>query len=861
MDVDWGRQEVRDDRALISPPWLEQPWQCAAVVVVRGYVPDARIDLEIDGIVAVADFDGGLPNPGGAVIPLPAALIAGQKLRARQKTAAAESDWSPLIPALDHKAAFPQGLPRPVIDPAPVHRCGVRTGVNNLLVGCEVWIEAAGVEVGRHSGANVQQGVNVDPAYGPDQPVVAFASLCGDLSQPSEEKMTQPPPSPVPALGFEPLYEGGRQLVVNNVVNGGVIEISRNGTAFFASASFGQRHLVTLDPPGTQSDEFSGHQRLCPGDPASPKSGVTVSACAALPAPGVAPVKAGDTKLTLTGFVPDAVIKVFVNGTKTGEGSGPVVQLTQPVPGGAIVLVHQSTSSCESPRARQLTTSCLASQQGADPSQTSVSAVGFRSYDAGEFQLTNGGAHRIAGTIYYPAHFDGEGKPFNHAAIGIHAMPIVFMAHGNAAAVLQSHLGYDYFQRQLAGMGIIAVSVDCLGTNGPGGSATNILDRAKLIEASIRYWQGSGVVWGPTDPVDFRNIGLMGHSRGGEAVLLVKGLLGPFEQELGVRSVLSLAPTNAGATDGVPAGFDFMTIVPAGDGDVVRNDGIAYYDSAKPLRFKSQLYIHGANHNYFNREWPKDDTEGGLSLMTRPDHERILSAYGCAFFRMTLLHHDMFGYFDGSLTPAGVEAGNVHLSLEVANQVTVDDHEQGNTLDTNTMGGATGKLDGLAADEHPFAQMPGAFNGSFYGNSVGMVALSEGPGEFVSRLDQPRDLGLGEVWIRAAEVYPMRELQAGATGFALGLEDVNGVVAWVDCDGIGGLPRPYDRRAWDVTVAKRDFRDFSKTVLKTLRFPAGCFAAQSERGFDISQVAAIRLRLDRDDGRPLAFDDLQIVRP
>jgi|GEM_PF-2236458 len=860
MDVDWGRQEVRDDRALISPPWLEPAWQCGPVAVVHGYVPNARIDLEIDGAIAVADFPGGFPNPTGAIIPLPAPLVAGQALRARQKTDSAISALSTPVVAADHKVVFPQGLPRPAIDPAPVHRCGLRTGVGNLLVGCDVWIIADGIEVGRVSGAAAQQGVNVQPAYGADQSVTAFASLCGDVSPPSEAKITQPPPSPLPKLDFEAIYEGSQQLVVINVVNGAVIEVSRNGTAMFTSASFGVRHLITLDKAVITAEKFSAQQRLCPGDPPSPKAGTSVKPCSALPAPDVVPVQAGDTQVTLTGFVPDAVIKVVVNGTKTGEGSGPVVQLTAPIPGGATVLVHQATSTCESPRAQQLTAQCLTPQPGGDPTLANMWPVGFRTYDGGDTPLSTGVPHRIAGTIYYPAVFDGEGQPFNHDAVGISALPIVFMAHGNAPASLQSHLGYDYFQRQLAAMGIVAVSVDCLGTNGPGGGPSNILDRAILIVASIRHWKGTGVLWGPVPAVDFHNIGLMGHSRGGEAVVVVNEIFGQFDQEIGIRAVLSLAPTNAGVSTGIPSGYDFMAIVPAGDGDVVLNNGLQYYDAARPSGFKSQLYLHSANHNYFNRKWPTDDTEGGLVLMFRSDHEHILSAYGCAFFRAALLGHDMLGYLDGSLEPQGVEAGNVHPSFELAGQTTVDDHEQANSIGANSLGRPTAQLDGLTAAEHPFAQKPGAASGSFYGNTTGMVAQSQGEGRFRSGLDQIRDLSRAELWIRAAEVYELRGSPERGTGFALGLEDVNGVIVWVDCDGIGGLPRPYDRRAWDITVKKRDNKDFTKTVPKTLRFPAGCFEGQArDRGFDIRRVIAIWLRLDREDGRRLAFDDLQIV--
>lgn len=99
-----------------------------------------------------------------------------------------------------------------------------------------------------------------------------------------------------------------------------------------------------------------------------------------------------------------------------------------------------------------------------------------------------------------------------------------------------------------------------------------------------------------------------------------------------------------------------------------------------------------------------------------------------------------------------------------------------------------------------------------------------------------------DIWIRAAEVFG----DGAATGFRLGLRDVNGIEAWVDSDDVGGLPRPSRRNIGTM-----------KTMLKTLRFHAGCFAGQS--GLDLTAVTTILLLCNRRDRQALAFDDLQIV--
>ena len=860
MEVERERLKLKDDPKLISPPLLDPAWQCGTAVQVHGYIAQAKLDVRVDAAVVVSGFAGGLPQPNGALVPLPNPLNAGQKVRARQTFGGVTSAWSAAITVRDHTVDFPAGPPRPQINPAPVYACGRRTGVGNLLVGCDVWITADAVEVGRVAGAANQQGVNIAPAYVLGQAVVAFASLCKDPSPPSATLIAQAPPAPMPAPGFLPVYAGGQQLTITSVVNGATLTLSRNGIVQFSFASWGYQHLVGLNPPFSAGEVLSVTQQLCPGDPPSVTGTVMVLPCSALPAPGVEPVQAGDTSVTLNTFVSDARIEVFVNGVKRGDGSGPVVSLSQAVTGGDTVDVLQVLGTCVGRTVQELTVQCVAPPLGADPSALDLFPVGTTSYDAGPLTVTSGHSQRVAGTVYYPADADGPNAPFNQRLAKLGRVPIAVLVHGRHGGTT-SHLGYDYLQQQLAQMGIIAASVDCNASDQWGGWADNIRDRADLVIASIKHLQsldaGGDPIFGGR--IDFAKLGLMGHSRGGDAVVLVPEIIAlPGVVILGV---ISLGPVNSGASTGHPKGHAFMAILPASDGDVIDNNGAQFYDAADPAPFKSQAYVHHANHNFFNRRWLNDDTNGGLPIMARSDHERVLSTYGCAFFRAVLLGHATLDILDGSVRPPGVLTGNVHLSFKKSKQVTVDDHEDGNGIGKNSMQAPTAQLAGLVADEHPFAQAAaGRFNDSFFGNTIGMVARSEGKlGTFRSEFDKRRDLRKRQIWVRSAEVYNGANVPAGATGFMLGLEDENGAIAWVDSDGVGGLPRPLDRRVYD--LGKWYATDKTKTMLKTLRFPVSCFKSppRSRKPFDPRRVVAVRLRMDRMDKRALAFDDLQIV--
>jgi hypothetical protein len=130
-------------------------------------------------------------------------------------------------------------------------------------------------------------------------------------------------------------------------------------------------------------------------------------------------------------------------------------------------------------------------------------------------------------------------------------------------------------------------------------------------------------------------------------------------------------------------------------------------------------------------------------------------------------------------------------------------------------------------------------------------------GTFRWQLDKKYNLASSEVWIRCAEVYTGSPIPPNATGFLLGLQDAKAVVGWVDCDEVGGLPRPFDRKAYD--LPQWYHTDKSKTMLRTLRFNPAC-CKPVEGAINLKQIVAILIKLNRQALVPLAFDDLQIIK-
>ncbi|MFD3373681.1 MULTISPECIES: hypothetical protein [unclassified Streptomyces] len=845
--VDRKDLQLQEDPRLLSPPRVDQPlYQCGTAVVVFDYVPGADIEVQVDSASAPV-VSGGFPWPLGVTVPLPGALATAQQVRARQLTVAGQSDWSLPVTVRDHTVDYPAGPPRPQINPAPVYACGIRTGVTNLLTGGNVWITANGTEVGRVNGCAPVQGVDVT-AYALAQQVRAWFELCGDPSAPSVQHDALFPPKPLPAPTVDPLYGSSpQQVVVHGVVNGAKVTVYRSGTPLGTWGCWGGTLAVGGLGGFTSTDPPVATQAMCPEDPPSPPGTGPVLPCASLPPPQVGAVQAGDAHITLTQFVPGAVIRVWLNGTPVGVGGGPMVTLTKTVVYGDTLHVVQDLEGCQGRYAMEIRVPCVSPPSAGNPSWLDLFPVGRLQYSVGATK----------GSVYYPAQDDGVNQPFNVRLAALGRAPIVFMAHGMHSASDPSFLGYDYFQHDLAKMGIIAVSIDCNALNNGASGFANIEDRADLIIENIKHFQAVDADPGSmfNHRIDFGRVGLMGHSRGGEAVVIVPNV--HSLPGVTVKSVLSLAPTNWANLDGLPTvrpapGHAFSTLLPAGDGDVWPNNGAQFYDLAAPGPFKSQQYVDFTNHNFFNRQWLDDDslyTPPQPAVIARAEHEHILAAYGCALYRSTLLGHAIAtGYLDGSVLPAGVLTRHVHLAFERQEALTVDNHQDGNTINQNSLGRPTSQSSGMTAAEFPFQQSPGAFNGTFYGETIGMVARAGASGRtFRSELTGPTDLVGAELWIRAAEVTNDSQVPKGATGFELGVEDTNGTRSWLDSDAVGGLPRPYPRNPGMI-----------KTIPSTLRFHAACFSREPRLQLD--QIVAVLIRCNREDQRALAFDDLQIIK-
>ncbi|AUX46608.1 uncharacterized protein SOCE26_081140 [Sorangium cellulosum] len=201
--------------------------------------------------------------------------------------------------------------------------------------------------------------------------------------------------------------------------------------------------------------------------------------------------------------------------------------------------------------------------------------------------------------------------------------------------VVQNHRGYDYMAEELAARGFFVVSINTnRGINALSGPAHDpflILSRGRLVLRHLEKlsrWD-SGVEATPASlgvslngRVDFSEVGLLGHSRGGEGVRLAyaeyRGAGGPWPGRIGpvnIRGIFEIGPVDR-RIPGVELNAQetrWNVLLPACDRDIVDLEGVKVFDRMIQMpestpQFKSTYHVWGANHNFYNTEWQVDDT-------------------------------------------------------------------------------------------------------------------------------------------------------------------------------------------------------------------------------------------------------------
>ncbi|MGH7678432.1 MAG: alpha/beta hydrolase family protein [Gemmatimonadaceae bacterium] len=217
----------------------------------------------------------------------------------------------------------------------------------------------------------------------------------------------------------------------------------------------------------------------------------------------------------------------------------------------------------------------------------------------------------INGRVWYP---DGPG-PY----------PLVLVVHGNHNPYDYSDPGYDYLGELLASRGFILVSVD---ENFINGISNENDGRGWMLLEHFRAWKAftdsaSNPFYGK---VDWQNLAVMGHSRGGEAVghAVTFNRLARYPDDANVKlgyhfnikAAVAIAPVDGQYR---PTGrfhpftdVNYLVIHGSHDGDVSSFHGARIYERLRytdttTSAFKSAIYMYRANHGQWNSVWQNMD--------------------------------------------------------------------------------------------------------------------------------------------------------------------------------------------------------------------------------------------------------------
>lgn len=300
---------------------------------------------------------------------------------------------------------------------------------------------------------------------------------------------------------------------------------------------------------------------------------------------------------------------------------------------------------------------------------------------------------RMKAHVYFPADMAGVTDPAQISAAQPD-YPVIVIIHGNG----HDYTTYDFLLEHFAKNGFIAASIDVRYFNG----GSDVHGMAGLGRANMLFPHLT-VLNTKFGAKAQNNIGIMGHSRGGEAVLKAARI----NQQMGlghnINAIISLAPTDQYGTEilGGAWATPYFVLYGSRDGDIdggiwtpgytVPMTGFALYDRAGGAK-KSMCFVYRATHNGFitgNQDAPWD---GDVIANMEPPatQQAVTKAYMNAFFRWHLKNESQWdGMFKGEWKPASVSTTGVRLYMQYKDTTvkTVDNFEGAVNWQASTIGG------------------------------------------------------------------------------------------------------------------------------------------------------------------------------
>jgi len=485
-----------------------------------------------------------------------------------------------------------------------------------------------------------------------------------------------------------------------------------------------------------------------------------------------------------------------------------------------------------------------------------------------------------------------------------------------ATEPVDSFTGYDYMADTLASHGYVVISIDAndvndkdlsgdAGVNARSQLILHHLDIFRAINADGSYPSLSQPdrFTGLQAKMDFSRVGLMGHSRGGQAVSHVhflnepgrttlevaappRNLSEPFTAPHEIEAVFALAPTN----------FDLITVpdttyavlLPYCDGDVSNLQGAFIFDDTRYAEAdnptpKFQVLTKGGNHNYYNTVWTGengngDDYTNDDSWCDRSDEGNGRDEPAAQRAHGEFLMSSFFRLFVGGETAfADYWEGRAHLPLDACPEGTTDFCDERVVLSSQAPAGerivvndalamerlTTNNLDGnQAAEGFARAEFCTTRNDSGGNDADGCpsVRTFSNTGQLFLQWENPEAVfttALGGLDASGMDYLTLRvgiAFNGDKNWNADDPQDFSVILRDTAGNGAAAIASAYGDALF-VPPGDADNGEGAKTTLNMLLFPLGAFP-----GVDTSSLAAIKLRFDQSMAGAVQIADLQFQR-
>jgi hypothetical protein len=459
----------------------------------------------------------------------------------------------------------------------------------------------------------------------------------------------------------------------------------------------------------------------------------------------------------------------------------------------------------------------------------------------------------LKAVVYFPADQAGASDP-SQISDRRDEYPMVVVVHGNSGSLL-SYKGYNYLLEHLARNGMIAASIHVY----PGAAGVS---RAWALFKHIEILKTK---FGST--IDLERLGIMGHSRGGEAVVIASKLNVDGALGYNFKAIISLAPTDQYGPYSLagPYAVPYLVVYGGLDGDVAggwpKSTGFSLYDRADPV--KSMIFAERACHDRFNTQWDSNDfffgqlTVADQGQVVNDDaHQKIAKGYMNAFFRWRLFDEDgMRKYFTGVEVPEQVEdADNGAVCVDVQYQephgLKMDEFSN-NDWHTNDLGGAVTAnlpsnptegdlvtLDSYSPHDHTGGELIWSASKHLYTSAVPVADQNLHPYRMLS--------------FRVTQRYASGANTTGADqDFKIVLTDEDGRSHHVNVSDYATLDYPF----------LRGYSNLVKSSLKTVRIPLKAFKSETHAGkvVDLKEVVSITFDLGVKPTGDIEVTDIEFV--